>query len=114
MQSGTSKAFAGLIFFEGGTYNLTATLVYLAGTISFAGNFARWGGTRRLLPTGLYLGSSQINAADLPGSYNLSGSGFLSSANLYLGGDGLSGDFTESGGTNSVGGILSVGDYEPR
>ena len=60
------------------------------------------GGTNSL--SYLYLGNSDSGS----GTYTLSGSGWLSAAEQYIGVSG-SGGFTQSGGTNSVSDAVSVG-----
>ena len=105
-QSGTATLTATTILMEGGTYNLTGGGLLSAGSIMVGGDFVQTGG--RTAIANITLGSSNGDEM-LYGSYNLTGNAQLSATNIYVGSGRITGDFTQSGGTNVVASSLNVG-----
>ena len=106
----------GMNTFAGSTTVSSGTLQLAAGSLAppNADEFVGSGGTGSFVQTGgtnaintssnsLYLG---YNSGDI-GSYVLNGSGFLTANTEYVGFQG-SGTFTQSGGTNSLSGSLTL------
>ena len=92
-----------------GAYNLSGSGLLTAGTeylgSSGTGTFTQSGGTNSIAGE-LSLAGGEGNSGTSPiGSYNLSGSGFLSAGNEYVGAYAGTGTFTQSGGTNITAGL---------
>jgi autotransporter-associated beta strand protein len=107
-----SSALGGYLAVDGGTLampsgRLSAPNQYVG--YSGTGNFAQSGGTNAA-SNSLYLGYNAGGAPGTPGrgTYNLSGSGLLTASSESIGYAG-SGSFTQSGGTNTVSGVLVLG-----
>jgi autotransporter-associated beta strand protein len=107
MNSATTGLFVALAASGSGTYNLSggslfAGLEYIGN--SGAGGFIQSGGANVSSSGSVILGFN-VSAS---GSYNLNGSGLLSTANETIGYLG-SGSFTQSGGTNAMSASLTLG-----
>jgi len=95
---------SGTYSLSGGQVSADVACVGYSGT----GTFIQSGGTNNFnnYPGCLYLG----NGAGSSGTYNLSGSGLLSAISTYVGYSGT-GNFMQSGGTNSITNELYLGFY---
>ena len=111
-QSAAAKVATNLLCVNGGIYNLSDSAALSASTIEDAGNVVQSGGTNAVA-TSINLGyngplrpPTTICFARVQAPYSLSGNALLSSSNIYVGyGQGICGQFSQSGGTNTVGSL---------
>ncbi len=109
-QSESASVIAAVISMEGGTYNLTDSGLLSAGSLTIGGDFSQSGG-KVAIGTSLTLGRGSAGDRNLYGTYSLSGNAQLSASNIYVGSGSITGEFTQSGGTNAVGNLNIAGDY---